>query len=100
MTLRWLVAEKPSDTVFGVSAPACAVLLIQSDGTFPCQRGDGLGPTVGPLGLLPSVRGLQLAGDLAERVTEVSADQGERLNGGDRDQRSNQRILRLPSPRR
>jgi len=38
-------------------------------------------------------RSLQLAGDGAERGTEVSTDQGERRNGCDRDQRGNQRVL-------
>ena len=36
---------------------------------------------------------LQLPGDGAERGAKVSADQGERRNRRDRDQRGNQRIL-------
>jgi len=36
---------------------------------------------------------LQLPGDGAERGAKVSADQGERRNRCDRDQRGNQRVL-------
>ena len=36
---------------------------------------------------------LQLPGDRAERGAKVSADQGERRNRCDRDQRGNQRVL-------
>jgi hypothetical protein len=39
------------------------------------------------------LRRLQLAGNSAERGAKVSADQGERRNRCDRDQRGNQRVL-------
>ena len=39
------------------------------------------------------LRRLQLPGDGAERGAKVSADQGERRNRCDRDQRGNQRVL-------
>ena len=40
-----------------------------------------------------SERGLQLACDITKSGTEVGADQGERGDGGDRNQRRDQRIL-------
>ena len=59
---------------------------------LPLHVRDGIGSTTGErdggerkLGSL----GLQLAGDVAERGAKVSADQGERRNGCDRDQRGN-----------